>query len=259
MKYFLFLLFFIIFFLPITTFADISLTHVGSIKDNQITELYGVHAITIVGDYAYIAALFDDGVSIIDISDPASPTHVGSITDDDVTLLAGAYDIVVVGDYAYVTSKDDDGLEILDVSDPTSPTHVGSLVDDKTTYTNPRNDMSEMANLAVVGDYAYVGQYYGGLEIIDVSDPTNPIRISSVLSDVSDLSFTPWDVKIVGDYAYVASMNSGLSIIDISDPANPFHVSSVLYEDIDFRGLDTIEISGDYAFMLGKNDNGISL
>jgi hypothetical protein len=49
-------------------------------------------------------ATSEDGVQVIDISDPSNPTAVGSIVDDATTLLTTPYGIAISGKYAYVTS-----------------------------------------------------------------------------------------------------------------------------------------------------------
>jgi hypothetical protein len=67
--------------------------------------------------------------------------------------------------------------------------------------------------VTVVGNYGYaVGDT---LEIIDISNPSNPIFKGSY--DISNGQ----DVQIVGNYACVADYDSGLQIIDISNPTNP--------------------------------------
>ena len=92
--------------MPATNAASFNPTHVGSITDDATTELDGAQQIYVSGNYAYVTAGVDDGVEILDISDPANPTHVGAITDDGTTALFGPSGIVVRDDYAYVVSYD---------------------------------------------------------------------------------------------------------------------------------------------------------
>ncbi|MFM6249860.1 MAG: LVIVD repeat-containing protein, partial [Dolichospermum sp.] len=66
-------------------------------------------------------------------------------------------------------------------------------------------------DVQVVGNYAYVGDAYSGLQIIDISNPTSP-----TLKGNYDTSDWAHGVQIVGNYAYVADFYSGLQIIDIS-------------------------------------------
>jgi hypothetical protein len=92
--------------------------------------------------------------------------------------------------------------------------------------------------VCISGSYAYVGG--SGLQIIDVSDPSNPTLAGSYWIPGSTYS-----VYISGSYAYVAGGTSGLQIIDVSDPSNPTLAGS--YDTPDqARG---VYISGSYAFV----------
>ncbi|WP_301337667.1 ELWxxDGT repeat protein, partial [Microcystis aeruginosa] len=67
-------------------------------------------------------------------------------------------------------------------------------------------------DVQVVGNYAYVADDTSGLQIIDISNPTNP-----TLKGSYNTSGSANDVQIVGNYAYVADASSGLQIIDVSE------------------------------------------
>ena len=75
----------------------------------------------------------DDGVQIIDITNPNSPTPVSSITDgvDGYTELRGAFSITTTtigsSTYALVASEDDSGVQIIDITDPTDPIAVSAV------------------------------------------------------------------------------------------------------------------------------------
>ena len=81
----------------------------------------------------------DDGVQIIDITNPNSPTPVSSITDgvDGYTELRGAFSITTTtigsSTYALVASEDDSGVQIIDITDPTDPIAVSAATDGQTT------------------------------------------------------------------------------------------------------------------------------
>jgi len=54
--------------------------------------------------------------------------------------------------------------------------------------------------VAVAGNYAYVAAgEFGGLQVIDVTDPANPQLVGSVATPA-----VAWDVAVAGSYAYVA-------------------------------------------------------
>ncbi|NCR00145.1 MAG: hypothetical protein GPJ11_11905, partial [Microcystis aeruginosa L211-101] len=95
-------------------------------------------------------------------------------------------------------------------------------------------------DVQVVGNYAYVADYYSGLQIIDISNPATP-----TLKGNYDTSGYAWDVQIAGNYAYVADYYPGLQIIDISNPATPtlkgnYHTSGY---------AAGVQIVGNYAYV----------
>ena len=106
-------------------------TYVGEMEDDADKELeYGrdVEIATINGrTYAFVAAVTDNGLAIIDITTPSSPTYVGEMEDDEAgnpcttsqVCLDGPRGVVITtidGDtYAIVTAYDDDGIEIIRV------------------------------------------------------------------------------------------------------------------------------------------------
>ncbi len=77
----------------------------------------GASSVYVSGKYAYVTNSLDNGVEILDISDPSNPTYKGAIFDDTDTVLSGPTSIYVSGKYAYVASIKDNGVEILDISE----------------------------------------------------------------------------------------------------------------------------------------------
>jgi len=71
-------------------------------------------------------------------------------------------------------------------------------------------------NLDVVGDLAYVAAGSTGLQVVDVSDRTNPHIVGAL-----DTPGNAFDVRVVGTTAYVADGASGLAIMDVGDPTHP--------------------------------------
>ena len=87
----------------------------------------------------------------------------------------------------------------------------------------------------IVGNYAYVADGGGGLQIIDISNPAAPTLVGNY-----DTYGNAEDVEIVGNYAYVA--DGGLLIIDISNRTTPTFVGNYdTYgdaEDVLMEGVD---------------------
>jgi hypothetical protein len=134
-----------------------------------------------------------------------------------------------------------------------------------------------------------VADSYAGLQVIDISDPTNPTIIGTVdtpgfansvfisgnnayvadwdsglqviaVSDPTnptiigtvDTPYAAREVHVTGNYAYVADLD-GLQVIDVSDPANSAIVGSV----DTWTWAGEIHVSGSYAYVIGSNQNGV--
>ena len=98
--------------------------------------------------------------------------------------------------------------------------------------------------VAIAGNYAYVADGgaagTGGFQVLDISDPTNPVSAGSY--STPDYAYS---VAIAGDYAYVADRFSGLQVLDISDPTNPWFAGSC-----DTPGdAYVVALAGDYAYV----------
>ena len=174
----------------------------------------------IQGDYVYIGGWWD-GFTIIDVSDPTSPSFVakahnwtnsGSIPGEEWCFVS---DLDVQGDYVYLIDykpfEDDDtkGLYIFDISDPQNPEFVSRYI----------QQSQHSYRIKVENNYAYLGDGYGGVEIVDVSNPQAPVTVAyqELLNDgLYNLDVSPFG------YVYAACyINGGVQAIDISDPENP--------------------------------------
>ena len=69
--------------------------------------------------------------------------------------------------------------------------------------------------VAVVDNRAYVTLGSGGLAVIDVSNPTNLLRVGGY-----DTTGYAASVAVLGNYAYVADYDAGLQVIDVRNPTN---------------------------------------
>lgn len=183
--------------------------HVGEFDFNQA----GIaQSIDVVGNLAYLA-VGQAGLQIVDVSDPTSPTFVGSIVTP-----ARARGVQVVGDYAYVAddSGSGGGLQIIDITDPSN---VGQT-DLMGNFVNIVGSLSVNSpggfagGIKIVGNTAYLTDGINGLQIVDITDPTNPTLTATAATPGG----AAIGVDVVGNFAYVANREGGLQIIDISNP-----------------------------------------
>ncbi|MCK4735914.1 MAG: hypothetical protein KAT65_25895 [Methanophagales archaeon] len=94
-------------------------------------------------------------------------------------------------------------------------------------------------DVKVVGPYAYIADYRGGLCIIDVSDPFEPTLEGLYTTGENFVGITVRD-----EYAYVASYE-GFFIFDISTPSCPIKIG----ENSDITS-GSVAVSGNYAYLV---------
>lgn len=186
---------------------------------------YYTRAIAVSGNHAYVVGDFDleeAGMAIIDITYPTEPVWVGTFSQ---TVTLGDYfgDIVVSGSYAYLGCSD--GLRIVDVSNPTAPVAVSSPPSSP-----PVSNAPQVFCIDLSGDHVYFSysvyeavcdpesgecwdDWVPHFDVIDVSNPASPVRISSSSLAVSALA-------IAGTNLYLSS-GTDLRLSDITSPAAP--------------------------------------
>ncbi len=79
-------------------------------------------------------------------------------------------------------------------------------------------------SVAVQGNYAYVGSYYGKVRIFDVGNPASPVLTGQI-----NMKWSMNSIAVSGNYAYVGDNADSLHILDISDPKNPIEVKGYYF------------------------------
>ena len=192
--------------------------------------------------YALVAAVFDSGVQIINITDPANPTAVANVTDGSTyPTLKGAVSITTAqigsSHYALVAAVDDSGVQIINITDPASPTPVANIING-TTYTELGGPSS--ITIAQIGPsnhhYALVASRDdSSVQIINITDPASPTPVANVTNGPAyptlkeAVSITTAQIGPSNHhYALVAAIAAnGVQIINITDPASPTPVASL--------------------------------
>ncbi|MFT5366790.1 MAG: choice-of-anchor B domain-containing protein [Candidatus Latescibacterota bacterium] len=121
--------------------------------------------------------IFDEGllgIQILDISDPTHPIEISKYTQDVSDF--GVHNTYIYDHHAYLINNSGD-LQILDISNPKNPTKVSDWAIPETEQTLPKRIIPH--DLSVVNNRAYVAYAEAGLRILDVSNPKNPVKIST--------------------------------------------------------------------------------
>ena len=236
-------------------------------------------------DYAFLSK-GNAGLEIINVSNISSPSSVSGYAVSGYT--EECYTAVINGVPYVFAAAGNGGLAILNISNITNPV-IDTIIDfsgdyvntvfvdeiNKKLYAGGNNDNVHIADLSgmpavsiittyqpylnsfindiqVNNNIAYIAQD-GGLDIVNVSNPASPVRLSHGTSDD-----TAYDVKIAGNYALVANNGNGVLVSNISNPSSPTELSylnttgiglacavngTLVYVAEDASGVETFDIS----------------
>ena len=233
---------------------------------------HGNARIAPIAGYAYIYDLnFIYLAHLIDIRDPAAPAL---LADNLFPFVWG--EIATEGSHAF--GGDHGHFSVATLIPPNIP---GRRYGWSTEYVELASDGFD-SKIALSGDYAYI-MADDGLEIVDVSDLSNPTRVGNIenagssegiaisghhaylangwgalqIVDISQPDAPNWiadstlqlgsakDVTLAGNHAYVAAYDGGLAIIDITEPSAPVHVGG--YDTTGYA--EGVAVSGNYAYI----------
>jgi hypothetical protein len=231
-------------------------------------------SVAVNGNYAYLNSYAEGTwtLKVLDVRDPANISLVTTLSQP-----GNAYSIALNGNYAYVGN--DAHITTLDITNPASPVVIG------TSLTNGGNEI----DIVVSGNYAFLNGASGGLHIMDISHPANPVYLatcpesadmeniaaagSQVMSTNGPAGIKMFDVSTPqrpvldcsydvnrffenvvtqGNYAYLADRYHGLLIMDISDPTHPIQVTGMN----EIGETRHVMVSDDYAYV--ANWNGLN-
>ena len=150
--------------------------------------------VTVRGNRAYLAD-GSDGFEIIDISNPEAPTEIAQ--GEEILFFDYYKKIQIIDDEAYLL--DTDGLAIYSISEDTGDTlgeALGSYIGG-----NP-------SDFIVINDVAYLAG--GRIDVVDVSDPEDPLLISYYLGSFINLF-------LEGDVLFASSDNE-IHLFNITNP-----------------------------------------
>ncbi len=129
-----------------------------------------IHDCYVVNDTAFLNAS-NNGMHVVDFSDAQNPVELGSITNYPFMGYNHSGWRNLAGDI-YLMCDENHGYEVkvLDVSDLTD-------IQTLSTFTSGVDSNSVPHNVQMRGDVAYFSYYHDGLQVFDIADPANPVKI----------------------------------------------------------------------------------
>ena len=242
---------------PVSTITD----GVGGYK-----ELDGAYDITTVttdsSTFALVTSIWDNGVQIIDITDPYNPAPASAITDGvgGYTELFHPHAVTTVtidsSTFAVVTAISGDGVQIIDITDPYNPSPASALTDGRDGFTELDGPYGITITTIGTSTYAIVASVWGdGVQIIDITDPYNPTPAYAITEGVGGYTELYHAIHVTtvttdsSTYALVAGKyDDGVQIIKLeqeyisayTNNQNPKYAKAGDTLDISFTASDTI-------------------
>ncbi len=222
----------------------------GHYSNMQLTQEAIIH-----GNNVFIANWWD-GFTILDISDPSNPAYVTKHFNWNSNAIPGeewcyVSDLDVSGNYLYVIDykpfEDDDtkGLYIFDISDIENPVLLKRY----------EQQSQKSWRIKVYEGYVYLADEYGGLEIINATNPTAPQTVAYLeLMDVA------YNLDFNLGYVYAACyILGGVQAINVSIPMNPviegyYYPTGVFALNVTSNGNDIYVADGISGFQIYNHD-----
>ena len=117
-----------------------------------------------------------NGITVVDISEPAHPRRLSHYSDG---LTGGVHNTWIVGDLVYAVHYGTRALHIIDISDPTAPAEVGRW--------QLENEDRFLHDVMIQDGLAYLSYWNDGMVILDVGNginggtPTEPRMVSQLV------------------------------------------------------------------------------
>ncbi|MCY4490308.1 MAG: hypothetical protein OXC46_02460, partial [Thaumarchaeota archaeon] len=202
----------------------------GEVEDTNSLVLDAARQVSVlsVNDkyYAVVTAIADDGVQIIDVTDPENPVTKGSIITNNTLRLAAATAVstYTIEDkhYAIVSGNADNGIQILEITDQGTITAKGTL---NTIQTQVSSAIIDMAKYSIRDKYyaavaSVSSSIHISFQIFDVTDPDNIIP-----KDASNRPniLNPYGIDIysIGNSHYAVVVGNERNGIHIREVTNP--------------------------------------
>lgn len=133
-------------------------------------------------------------------------------------------------------------VRVLDLSTPSDPV----LVSDTVQGQGRVRAICYESNTELL----YLAEEEMGMEIWDLSDPVNPVRLSTTQVVVANYVAPVVDVEVADGFAHIAASYGFFHVYDVRDPSNPtfvegWQISNAL--DVVIRGSQVVVIGNDVA------------
>ena len=174
------------------------------------------------------------GTAFVDISDPVNPIYLGNLPT--YTSNSSWRDIKVDGNYAYVVSEaSGHGMQVFDLTKLRNVVNPPVTFSEDAHYSGWGNGHNLVINEASNRAYGVgTNTSSGGLHIVDISDPLNPVIIGDYAGDgythdAQVVNYIGPDAAYAGSEIAFACNENSVTVIDVTDPTDAIQLSRTTY------------------------------
>jgi choice-of-anchor B domain-containing protein len=193
-----------------------------------------------------------NGTSFVEITDPLAPSFIATLPTATAPSLWR--DMKVIGNYAYIVSEAfQHGLQIVDLTQLLDLSGFPYNI----TSTHYYSGFGSAHNVAVNPETNYVyglgsTTFNGGLHIVDVSDPSNPVFAGSFdefyTHDAHPVIYNGLDEDYQGkEIVFCFNGSNGVAIVNAEDKSDVQLIQQLSYEDVHYTHQGWI--SEDHRFV----------
>lgn len=198
--------------------------YLGSFGNSGTTNARGF---VVLGNYAFLCCAYSAVIQILDLTNESSIALYGTITNSSGggIVLTAPENLCLIDSFLYVMNIDG-VLSVIDIDDIDSPAHTWTYTPDASIG----GLKAYQTHMFVINNNLYICGNYG-VEIIDVSNPSEPVHLYTLLSgdDGGNIVFSDSsDILHIDNYLLVLSQSdSKIVVVDVTTPTNPIFVSSI--------------------------------
>ncbi|MEA2069948.1 MAG: hypothetical protein U9O98_01510 [Asgard group archaeon] len=209
-------------------------------KIGEFDTVDAVYQLIIQNDLVYLAA-GSNGMIILNVSNPGQPLELGCYDNN-----GNVWGVTIRESIAFVCDVQQ-SLVIVNISNLSNPVEISQY--DEPEFEHDHYDDLPAYTVAVNGSYAYVACNYWGLQIFDINNLSNPLKMGMFYGGEGlpgdDIDESTLDIYLKEDYAFVSAYENGLRILDVSDPTHPLEIGSFT----EFGDVRYVDVQNDYAYL----------
>jgi len=198
-----------------------------------------------------------NGTSFLDISDPVNPIYLGNLPPH--TSNSTWRDIKTSGNYAFIVSEaGGHGMQVFDLTELRNVPSPPATFSETAHYAGFGDCHNIAINEATQRAYAVgTGTFNGGLHIIDISDPLNPVIAGDYATDgythdAQVVNYIGPDTDYTGAEIAFNFNEDAVTIVNVSDPTDTQTISINTYSGSNYTHQGWV--TEDHRYLLSNDE-----